>query len=640
MSHSARFLSRLGSLILICIALPAHSAQRTLVTLIDASFAHTGERYVEQLQSTLTPAVREGTRFDVRVTPSKALRILLGTGKWDLAIVSTDALAEMSVPTDVLAFRIPYLFPDMRAVLAFQTSVPGRLGLGDPLQRNLLGLTYLNAGTDHLISRTPIRSPQELAGRKIAVAGTASADTIASLGATPLTMPSSAFKSVLGRSEVDAVAASGALPSGSVPLSKGGFLLRNAVAAHVALVAINRARWYEVPFSVRARIDDAAITAAKRIDSAVREQEDALFARAKESGLWMGGFKDEDARRAAQDWIERQPERLRKVYAAAYAQVRTETEARRNARRTSAPSPGAGESATIYFATTRDDTGDPDLAYRFGDGRTDVVKCGTVRAAPQGDPQLVGPATADSAACRKWLDSIVSRNPRTLIFVHGFNNRFSEAMARGFVLKRALGADTAVIVWSWPSKHEGLLGDYWYDKESIGGAAALGLHQLLKALKSGSEHADLDLLAHSMGAWHLLNVLGPLADDDGRPKIDGVVFAAPDVPRDEFRFALAPLHNMGVHPTLYACARDRALAVSAGLQSYPRAGTGGGQIVIDRTLDSVDVDGRLISLNHAYVFETPEVLRDVATLIDTGRNPAARGLEEEPKTPWHYWRFP
>jgi len=54
-----------------------------------------------------------------------------------------------------------------------------------------------------------------------------------------------------------------------------------------------------------------------------------------------------------------------------------------------------GQVGKLYFATTRDDTGDSNFLYRFGDSRTGIVKCGQIeflwpiRAALQ--PPLLDP---------------------------------------------------------------------------------------------------------------------------------------------------------------------------------------------------------------------------------------------------------
>jgi esterase/lipase superfamily enzyme len=131
-----------------------------------------------------------------------------------------------------------------------------------------------------------------------------------------------------------------------------------------------------------------------------------------------------------------------------------------------------------------------------------------------------------------------------------------------------------------------------------------------------------------------------LSDEYNRRDLWNVVLAAPDVPSDEFSFALAALSRVSKRNTLYACGWDWALMLSQAINDYPRAGTGGSNIVVSSEVDSIDVDPSL-SLNHSYVFEAGKVLSDLSSVILTGDDPNAvdRGLVEVPKIPWHYWRF-
>jgi esterase/lipase superfamily enzyme len=209
------------------------------------------------------------------------------------------------------------------------------------------------------------------------------------------------------------------------------------------------------------------------------------------------------------------------------------------------------------------------------------------------------------------------------------------------ILKNALGNDTEVVMWSWPSKRDGLAGNYNYDRESVTGEAQRELMNIFQALEMGSAEKPLILLSHSMGGWHVLGALRTLSDQHRGPKFRDVILAAPDIPADEFSFAFDALNSTTKRSTLYACAWDGALILSEEINDYRRAGTGGNNIDSRMGMDSIDVDPRL-SLNHSYVFDNERVLRDVAALILTGANPGMveRGLIKVPKGSWHYWRFP
>jgi esterase/lipase superfamily enzyme len=165
------------------------------------------------------------------------------------------------------------------------------------------------------------------------------------------------------------------------------------------------------------------------------------------------------------------------------------------------------------------------------------------------------------------------------------------------------------------------------------------LVKILQLLKDDSDGRPLDVLAHSMGAWHLMGAIRILSDENSWPNFRNIVFAAPDVSDDEFKFGLDAINRVAQRNTLYACARDRALELSQLINVHPRAGSGGSKIIVRSPMDSIDVDGALMAMNHSYVFETDKVRKDLCSLVTTAADPAARSLDEVPKLSWHYWRF-
>jgi esterase/lipase superfamily enzyme len=213
-------------------------------------------------------------------------------------------------------------------------------------------------------------------------------------------------------------------------------------------------------------------------------------------------------------------------------------------------------------------------------------------------------------------------------------------LERASILKSALGNDVEVILWSWPSKRDGYFGNYDYDKESVGGVARQLFVRLLRSAKLASEQKAVHILAHSMGGWHTVGVLQVLSDDPNRPTLRNVILAAPDIPTNELEFALADMQRLTKRVTLYACESDWALTISRGMNDYPRGGMGGPRnILTNNMLDSIDVEARLFSTNHSYVFEAGKVLSDVASIV-SGNDINLRGLIKTPKDGHYFWRFP
>jgi esterase/lipase superfamily enzyme len=480
------------------------------------------------------------------------------------------------------------------------------------------------------------KSPSDLKGRKVAVFSATQKEALQTIGAYPLSIEQVQARTALSSGDVDSVLISSGNPDSWV-FPERGFLLADSLKAQVALVVTNDPSWDRIPFVYRARIGDAAIAASRRFDQALLESEGSLLSRARSSGISLVNFQADDTSLATRQWIDQQPEALRGMYFYVLRYLNPTVP-----RDPVIPGRG-GQVGKLYFATTRDDTGDRDFLYRFGDSRTGIVKCGQIEFSltnPSGTtPTIVGPVTADSIECGRSLNIVLQSSKRMLIFVHGFNNRFSEAAERAMILKNAVGNDTEVLFWSWPSKRDGLAGNYAYDKESVGGSARQNFVRLLRALKEGSNTSSLNLLAHSMGGWHAMGALQTLSDDNSRPTLQNVVLAAPDVPIDEFMLALHDLSRISKRNTLYACEWDWALLTSKEMNSYPRAGSGGdSDIVVNDEVESIDVDSTF-SLNHSYVFQAGTVLKDLSTLILTGTDAHARGLFKKAKASWHYWRF-
>lgn len=154
-----------------------------------------------------------------------------------------------------------------------------------------------------------------------------------------------------------------------------------------------------------------------------------------------------------------------------------------------------------------------------------------------------------------------SAKRHVLVFVHGFNNKFEDAVFRFAQIVHDSGAEVAPVLFTWPSRGSVLA--YGYDRESTN-FSRNGLETLLRDLAKDPNVGEVTILAHSMGNWLTLESLRQMAIRDRRiaPKIRNVILAAPDVDMD---LARAAFHDMGRdHPrlTLMVSGDDQALAVS------------------------------------------------------------------------------
>lgn len=171
----------------------------------------------------------------------------------------------------------------------------------------------------------------------------------------------------------------------------------------------------------------------------------------------------------------------------------------------------------------------------------------------------------DGEAAVKLFDAKLAASPRrnVLLFVHGYNTRFEEAVYRFAQIIHDSGADATPVLFTWPSR--GKLLAYSYDRESANYSRD-ALEAVLQAMAKNPRVGEISILAHSMGNWVTLEALRQMAIRDKaiNAKIRNVMLAAPDVDFDVFRRQVASM-GVGKRPnfTLFVSQDDDALKVSS-----------------------------------------------------------------------------
>ncbi len=156
-----------------------------------------------------------------------------------------------------------------------------------------------------------------------------------------------------------------------------------------------------------------------------------------------------------------------------------------------------------------------------------------------------------------------SRAHHALVFVHGYNTRFEEAVYRFAQVAHDSGADVTPVLFTWPSRGKAL--EYLYDRESANYSRD-GLEALLQALADDPKVSEVSILAHSLGNYVAVEALRQMAiRDRGLPgKIKNIMLASPDIDVDVFRREVAEIEN-GHKPapiTLFVSQDDKALGIS------------------------------------------------------------------------------
>lgn len=231
------------------------------------------------------------------------------------------------------------------------------------------------------------------------------------------------------------------------------------------------------------------------------------------------------------------------------------------------------------------------------------------------------------AETQAWLHGHLPKSRRVLIFVHGFNNRFEDAVYRYAQIVHDSGADVAPVIFTWPSRAS--IFDYNYDKESTNYSRD-ALEELLQRASKNPSVGEITLMAHSMGSWLTVEALRQMAIRDGRvaPKITDVILASPDLDVDVFTKQMQAMGKSRPKFTLFVSRDDRALTVSRrisgnidrlgqidpSVEPYRSQLERAGITVLDLTaLKGGD------RLNHGKFAESPEVVRLLGNRLIAGQ---------------------
>lgn len=314
------------------------------------------------------------------------------------------------------------------------------------------------------------------------------------------------------------------------------------------------------------------------------------------------------------------------------------------------PTAGSAPGATkvdVFVATTRKPTEQPGVLFSGERGDQPLMTEITVSIPPDSQRKVgqvqwpkklpadparefstvsVTPVETETEA-KKWLASHMPKSRRVMFFVHGFNNRYEDAVYRFAQIVHDSKADAAPVLFTWPSRAS--IFDYNYDKESTNYSRD-ALEDLLRTAAEQPNVGEITIMAHSMGSWLTVEALRQMAIRDGHVsrKITNVILASPDLDVDVFAKQFGAIGPKGPHFTLFVSRDDRALSLSRRIsgnidrlgqvdptqEPYRTEFEKAGITVIDLTaLKGGD------RLNHGKFAESPEVVRLIGDRLVAGQ---------------------
>ena len=239
-----------------------------------------------------------------------------------------------------------------------------------------------------------------------------------------------------------------------------------------------------------------------------------------------------------------------------------------------------------------------------------------------------------------------------LVFIHGFNVSFLDALTAGALLASTLPDTLKLIVFSWPS--DGLAipyMSYYSDREDARASgpalarAYLKLFDFVKDLReaevAAAEEAGADspppsrvlcdrcihVLAHSMGNYLLRNGIQAIRVKEPLKMVrmfDQVIMAAPDEDDDTFECddKLRVLPTMARRITVYHNRRDRALVISDKTKANPdRLGSEGPRMLDLLPKKVIIVDCARIAgpadplIFHSYYIHSRSIAKDISAVL-------------------------
>jgi esterase/lipase superfamily enzyme len=226
-----------------------------------------------------------------------------------------------------------------------------------------------------------------------------------------------------------------------------------------------------------------------------------------------------------------------------------------------------------------------------------------------------------------------------LVYVHGFNVRFEDALVRAAQISFDFGFKGAPIVYSWPSW--GSLTAYNSDSENVLWSAR-HIETFLRTLTEQANGRKIHLVAHSMGSKGLLTALRYLAlSGAAEPRFASVILCAPDYDAVLFREQVAAeVRPLAAQWVVYSSNKDIALTASEQLNSAPRLGKpvtyAEGYEIIDAS--ELEVTPWSVPEAHSYYATKQIVLSDMVKVL-SGMAADTRGLKQVDEQGGTAWTF-
>lgn len=599
---------------------------------IELRFASTPayEELIGSAQKAFEDIIKVGGIFrivDVELGDEQALRLSLAQGSADISVIPASSGA-LPVGSYVAGAGVP-------GSRKRQDSEVGALELASMERDGLAGLAFWNAPPRLISSSTKLDQIDDLAGLRIQAVDPGQRAILEAYDALPQDLSLGEVEAALKDGTIEAVAEQADSKSHTSVVQT---VIADAGSTVEFYFVARKEFWASLPPRARSGLAEAAKSAGIVSDANALARNDESLQKLAAQGAKIisadSGRQHEVFASALAAWTNREDRPSAEILSLAYAKSFASPAVAQ------ARAGSAAATRKVFFATNRAENPDEDIEFRFG---TNIVTggliLGTVEVELKGgralDDDLEDVATLKSlvlSASESDFANAVSHdasatNDGVLVFVHGYGNRFGDAVRRAAHLAVATGFSGPIVIFSWPSEGETLL--YSHDEDRIQ-ATQPDFRKLVSLVEKSVGRQRVNLLAHSMGARVLLGLVDTLSaipQDDGAFR--SVTIAAGDTPNEVLAKQVGALKRLSPQVTVYFSQEDRALWVSRQLHNKVRLGNNRADQLFkdietaplkDSGFDFVDVrfiddDILTFSPRHSYLFDKPAAVSDYARLL-------------------------
>lgn len=207
-----------------------------------------------------------------------------------------------------------------------------------------------------------------------------------------------------------------------------------------------------------------------------------------------------------------------------------------------------------------------------------------------------------------------------LLFIHGFNVKYDEAVYRAAQIAYDIKFQGNVVLYTWPAGPDNALGNFLmnltYEENRKNAKDTVDLLVPFFEKFSKNKKKNIYLVVHSMGHQVAVPALFKYSVNGGEKFFKEIVFNAPDIDISELRAMIPSLMGISKRITMYCSPNDNALLVSKKMNNNFRAGLCGSMHGVD-VINVHEVDSPIMGvggLGHGY-YAGRAIIADLMQLI-------------------------